>query len=336
MLEENSITEENKNRYIYKLTLESGKTYIGQRTYKSNESAITDNYRGSSAYMKEHKEDKIIKREILIENIKDQEILNFLETWCILSEKAYNHENNINGTLGGFIYRYTRDFKFKKKDKNQIKEQINSFLKNNGVLIRNLNTNEIKYEYEWINLGFRITSKDLFYSKGFYFCREKYFKNKKLTNEELIKQYELNKYNNFKIANSKPRKRNPNVGKLIKADWDSLSQEERKHRSRGLTNKNTRKLIKNIIQEKAKDRKSRFEWLGKISKWVVVNDIIYLSLNEASEKINCGDGTLKHFLDGKPSRLKIEGFYFPMELKSLYLEHNCPIKYSDFMKLINN
>lgn len=183
MLEENSITEENKNRYIYKLTLESGKTYVGQRTYKSNESAITDNYRGSSTYMKEHKEDKIIKREILIENIKDQETLNFLETWCILSEKAYNHENNINGTLGGFIYRYTRDFKFKKKTQEQIKEQVNSFLKKNGVLIRNLTTNEVKYECEWQNLGFHASTKDVYYSKKNYFCREEFFKKSKFNSK---------------------------------------------------------------------------------------------------------------------------------------------------------
>lgn len=252
-----------------------------------------------------------------------------------MSEKAYNHENNINGTLGRFIYRYTRDFKFKKKTQEQIKEQVNSFLKKNGVLIRNLNTNEVKYEYEWQNLGFHSSGKDVYYSKKNYFCREEFFKNQNLAPNELIEQYNSCKGKHLKNYYP-PRKQNPNVGKLIKASWDSLSQEEREHRSRGLTNKNTRKLIKNIIREKAKDRKSRFEWLGKISKWVVVNDIIYLSLNEASEKINCSDGTLKRFLDRKPSKLKIEGFYFPMELKSLYLEHNCPIKYSDFMKLISN
>lgn len=335
MLEENSITEENKNRYIYKLTLESGKTYIGQRTYKSNESAITDNYRGSSVYMKEHKEDKIVKREILIENIKDQETLNFLETWCILSEKAYNRENNVNGTLGGFIYRYTRDFKFKKKTQEQIKEQVNSFLKKNGVLIRNLTTNEVKYECEWQNLGFHGSTKDVYYSKKNYFCREEFFKNQNLTPNELIEQYNSRKGKHLK-SYYPPRKPCEKRTESLRKVWLNSSDEQRKNRIKGLINKETRRLAQNKIKGKAKDRKSRFEWLGKISKWVVVNDIIYLSLNEASEKINCSDGTLKHFLDGKPSRLKIEGFYFPMELKSLYLEHNCPVKYSDFIKLISD
>lgn len=333
----NSKKKENQvvNRYIYKLTLSSGKTYIGQRTYKSSLSANTDSYKGSSTYIKRNSQDTIIKKEILIENIKDQDTLNFLETWCILSDKVYNKKNNINGTLGGFIYRYTRDFKFKKKNKTDIEKQVDSFLKNHGVLIRNLNTNEVKYQSEWRKLKFVTSSKNLYFSKGTYFCREDYFIKQNKSCDELMKEYNEIKLNNFKKGNSSPRKRNPNTGKSIKRNWDSLSKKEREYHLRGLRSKET--LLKKtlISREKYKNRKNRFECLGKISTWVVINDIVYLSINEASEIIKCSDSTLKRFLDNKNSRLKIEGFYFPKELKSLYLENNCPMKYSDFKSMIN-
>lgn len=84
----------------------------------------------------------------------------------------------------------------------------------------------------------------------------------------------------------------------LKQAWENSSDEQKKNRTKGLTNKKTREIIKNKIKEKAKDRKNRFEWLGKISTWVIVNDIVYLSLNEVSQKINCSDTTLKNFLDG--------------------------------------
>lgn len=97
-----------ENRYIYRLILSSGKTYIGQRLYKCKYgiNADTDTYMGSSLYIKNHKEDSIIKKEILIENIKDAYTLNLLETICIMHEFAYNKENCINGNYGAYYYNY--------------------------------------------------------------------------------------------------------------------------------------------------------------------------------------------------------------------------------------
>lgn len=92
------------NRYIYRLYLESGRTYIGQRTFKKEALAIEDRYFGSSSYIKNHPEDSILKKEILIENIQDQFTLNFLESVCIQDEKAYKGKDCVNGNLGGYIF----------------------------------------------------------------------------------------------------------------------------------------------------------------------------------------------------------------------------------------
>ena len=48
--------------YVYKLTFQSGRTYIGMHKQKSEK----DNYITSSSYYHNHPEDKIVKREILI------------------------------------------------------------------------------------------------------------------------------------------------------------------------------------------------------------------------------------------------------------------------------
>lgn len=93
------------NRYIYKLTFESGKTYVGQRTYKF-ENISEDTYLGSSGYHKRHPEDKIINKEILIDNIKDRETLNLLETIAIMDEKSEQGDNCVNFNYGGFILKY--------------------------------------------------------------------------------------------------------------------------------------------------------------------------------------------------------------------------------------
>lgn len=96
------------NMYIYKITFESGKTYVGERTYKCNygEEAITDTYMSSSHYKFKHPEDLVIKKEILIEHIKDRETMDFLETYCIMSDKAYMGNLNVNGNWGGWINKW--------------------------------------------------------------------------------------------------------------------------------------------------------------------------------------------------------------------------------------
>lgn len=86
--------------YVYKLTFESGKTYVGLHIQRK----LNDNYITSSSYYKNHPEDAIIKREILV-YCNDKESLSFMETWCILSDKAYNGRNNVNYNLGAFIHR---------------------------------------------------------------------------------------------------------------------------------------------------------------------------------------------------------------------------------------
>lgn len=84
--------------YVYKLTFESGKSYIGCHIQRKQ----NDDYITSSSYYKKHPEDKIISRDILI-FCKSPEEMNFLETWCILSDKAYNGKNNVNYNLGNFV-----------------------------------------------------------------------------------------------------------------------------------------------------------------------------------------------------------------------------------------
>lgn len=86
--------------YIYKVTFESGATYIGQH----KQIKLNDKYITSSSYHKKHPEDAIINREIIIYT-DSQDKANFLETFLILNDKAYS-PNNVNYTLGGFILRF--------------------------------------------------------------------------------------------------------------------------------------------------------------------------------------------------------------------------------------
>lgn len=72
--------------YVYKLTFQSGRTYIGM--HKQN--FVEDDYITSSSYYQKHsKEDPLLKKEILIES-KDEFAISFLETWCILSVEEIN------------------------------------------------------------------------------------------------------------------------------------------------------------------------------------------------------------------------------------------------------
>lgn len=86
--------------YIYKLTFQSGATYIGSHIeHKENDGYVT-----SSSYYKTHQDDPIVLREILIE-LNDKETMDIMETLCILSDKA-NSFNNVNGNLGNWRYKF--------------------------------------------------------------------------------------------------------------------------------------------------------------------------------------------------------------------------------------
>ena len=92
-------------RYIYRLTFQSGKTYIGQRTYKGDD-IDKDPYMGSSNYKKNNPDDVIIKKEIIISGDFDNFTLNLLETDSIIFEKIQRGNNCVNGTYGGLFYRF--------------------------------------------------------------------------------------------------------------------------------------------------------------------------------------------------------------------------------------
>lgn len=87
---------------VYKLTFQSGRTYIGFH----KQTKVEDNYVTSSSYYKKNPNDKLISREILIETL-DEFAAMFLETWCILSDKAYNKDMNVNKNLGCFYHRFS-------------------------------------------------------------------------------------------------------------------------------------------------------------------------------------------------------------------------------------
>lgn len=93
--------------YVYKLTFKSGKTYIGShKQIKEQDGYITS----SSYYLRHHNEDPLIKREILIE-VENEYQMDFLETWCILSDKAYNKKDNVNYNLGNFFHRFSTAYR---------------------------------------------------------------------------------------------------------------------------------------------------------------------------------------------------------------------------------
>lgn len=89
--------------YVYKLTFQSGRTYIGYHKQVKEQ----DYYITSSTYYERHKQDDpLVNREVLIETNDDFKA-SFLETWCILSDKAYNKETNVNYNLGNFFHRFS-------------------------------------------------------------------------------------------------------------------------------------------------------------------------------------------------------------------------------------
>lgn len=102
--------------YIYKVTFESGATYIGQH----KQVKLNDKYITSSSYHKKHPEDAIINREIIIYTDSPDKA-NFLETFLILNDKAYS-PNNVNYTLGGLILRFCLGSKRSEETRRKISE----------------------------------------------------------------------------------------------------------------------------------------------------------------------------------------------------------------------
>lgn len=85
--------------YIYKLTFESGATYIGSHIQRK----LEDNYITSSCYLR-RSNDKLKSREILI-YLEDAETMNILETVAILQDKASSLKN-VNGNLGNWYHKF--------------------------------------------------------------------------------------------------------------------------------------------------------------------------------------------------------------------------------------
>lgn len=113
-----------KRFYIYKLFFESGATYIGQHTQTS----LKDNYITSSGYFRNHPEDKLLKREIILDNLPDKETMNIMETICICSDKAENIKN-VNGNLGGWLSQNFPGWNLGVSHSNEQKQKISKALK---------------------------------------------------------------------------------------------------------------------------------------------------------------------------------------------------------------
>lgn len=80
--------------YVYKITFDDGKTYVGQHIqYKENDGYVT-----SSKYAENH---KIQNREILF-YAKDRFTLDLIESVCILDDKA--NGTNVNGNYGNYFF----------------------------------------------------------------------------------------------------------------------------------------------------------------------------------------------------------------------------------------
>lgn len=92
--------------YVYKLTFQSGNSYVGFHKQKK----LNDNYITSSSYYHNHPEDRLVSRDILFQT-NDGFEASFIETWCILSDKAYNPKTNVNYNLGNFFHRFSTGFR---------------------------------------------------------------------------------------------------------------------------------------------------------------------------------------------------------------------------------
>ena len=124
-------------RYIYKITFESGKTYIGQRKYNGDKLS-EDKYLGSSTYAKNNPQDKIVNKEILISGEFDVFTLNLLETDSIIFEKLLRGDDCVNGTFGGLNYNYLPRIKgiYKPSKESIEKNRISHLNTSNDVKIK--------------------------------------------------------------------------------------------------------------------------------------------------------------------------------------------------------
>lgn len=142
--------------YIYKITFQSGRTYIGQHT----ERKANDKYVTSSAYYKRNPNDLVTSREVLLE-VKDKETLNIMETICIMADKRDN-DLNVNGTLGGMILKYhytglrTKEWKenISKSRKGQKlseehKKKLSEAKKDYNPWNKGLHPKQMKHSEEW-------------------------------------------------------------------------------------------------------------------------------------------------------------------------------------------
>lgn len=111
--------------YIYKLTFESGKSYVGCHIQKK----LNDNYITSSTYAKRNPNDKISKREILI-NVNDYDTLCVMETICIMADKRDNPDN-VNGNLGNYCMKFVKRFKGFHQPQSQ-KDKLSQWHKTSG------------------------------------------------------------------------------------------------------------------------------------------------------------------------------------------------------------
>lgn len=92
--------------YVYRLTFQSGKTYIGMHKQKQE----NDSYITSSSYYLRHKEDDPLENKEILITLEDEFQTSFLETWCILSDKAYHKDTNVNYNLGNFFHQFSTGY----------------------------------------------------------------------------------------------------------------------------------------------------------------------------------------------------------------------------------
>lgn len=204
-------------RYIYRLTFQSGKTYIGQRTYKGDD-IDKDSYMGSSNYKKNNPDDVIIKKEIIISGDFDNFTLNLLETDSIIFEKIQKGNNCVNGTYGGLFYRFLPRIKgiyipskqSKEKNrlahlntpdfvKNKIANTVSSLWENPDYRNKQSNSHKGKKSH----LGFKNTPEQIKHlsesHKGIKHSEESKQKRRKIMYNRMTKMKEL--YSDYKNKN---------------------------------------------------------------------------------------------------------------------------------------
>lgn len=267
-----------KNFYLYKITFESGKTYIGMHKQKKE----NDNYITSSTYFRKHPEDRIFKREILYSS-NDEYIISFLETYCILSDKAYQNEKNVNYNFGNFFHRFSTQFISKEDRLKSIEKQKNTW-KNKSkeekekIIKKQQKTMNLKSKEEKEDIRKRISEslknklknipedQRILWNKKISKGRKKYFENMSV-NEKIEFGNKVSKgrkeaYKNY----SEERKQ-----KIAKAQiepskkwWKNATLEEKKNKYKGFLKvaEKRKKKVRNIETGKI------FDSLQDVQKWL--------------------------------------------------------------------